>query len=150
MTAITKNLFLEGRLCTSICLHTMLDFSDIFLFSRILSLKLLGRSFDKCFCRILKSCCCCLEICYLFESQLKNDVMACTLSSREEWKIFPQKILVKNLRLLGRKSLIQREVPLWGRLTFWIWYRENWKLLSWNITNSLKHASRGSICTKVN
>ena len=120
MTAITKNLFLEGRLCTSIRLHTMLDFSNIFLFPRILSLKLLGRSFDKCFCRILKSCCCCLKICYLLESQLNYDVMAYSLSSREEWKIFPDgaENFSKKSAVVGSKKFDSKRGSIMGPVNF--------------------------------
>ena len=63
MIAITKNLFLEGRLSTSICLHPISDFSYTFLFHW-------DMSFDKCFCRILESCCRVLKIFYLFRGQL--------------------------------------------------------------------------------
>ena len=68
---MTKKLFLEGRLGTSICLHPVWDFSNTFLFPKIPNLlSLLDRSFDESFCRILQSCCRVLKICYLFGSQL--------------------------------------------------------------------------------
>ena len=48
----------------------------------------------------------------------------CLPGRSEKSSLIGQKILVKNLRFLGEKSLIQREVPLWGWLTFRIEYGE--------------------------
>ena len=42
LTTIAKVLFLKGRLNARLCLHTILNFSDIFLVSKILSVKLFG------------------------------------------------------------------------------------------------------------
>ena len=105
LNAITKNLFLEGRLGTRICLDSIWHFSNTFLSPKIPSLKSWERSFDERFCKILQSCCRVLSrfvIC-LGASWFGN-VMAFG-SSLSKWGT---KILVKNLLWQVRKFWFQR------------------------------------------
>ena len=111
MTTITKNLFLEGRLGNSICLHLIWDFSNTFLFPKIESLKSL-RSFDKRFCRILQSCCRVLKICYLFGNQLVWQCHSiCIPSSKMREENFSKKTVVASQKILiSKRGCIIRAV----------------------------------------
>ena len=105
MTAITKILFLEGRLDTSICLHPIWDF--FFIISCSLKSQVSwrrDRSFDKYFCRILESCHV-LKICYLFGSQVIwqcHDI--CIPSSKMGEENFDPKFVVAGPKILISKK----------------------------------------------
>ena len=104
MTAITKKLFLKGSLGTK-SISTQFDIFLILLcFLRSQVWSRWDRSCDKCFCRILESCCCVLKICYLFGSQLIwqcHDI--CIPSSKMGEENFSKKSV-----LAGQKILISK------------------------------------------
>ena len=137
MTAITKTLFLEGKLRTSICLHPVWDFSyTCFLRSQVWSRW--HRCFDKCFCRTLESCCHVLKICYLFGSQL---IWQChnifIPSSRMGEENFSKKSVVAGQKILISKR--GRQVNfLKGLRTI---FGENRTLHICSVISDQKHAS---------